>query len=42
MPARLALDSVEVHAEGEPGRILTSAADLVGGETMAERLARLL
>ena len=34
----LSLDAVEVHAEGEPGRILTSAAHLVRGETMAERL----
>ncbi|MFI7480929.1 proline racemase family protein [Kocuria sp. M1R5S2] len=34
----LSLDAVEVHAEGEPGRILTSAAHLVRGDTMAERL----
>jgi proline racemase len=34
----LNLDAVEVHAEGEPGRILTSAAHLVQGETMAQRL----
>ena len=34
----LSLDAVEVHAEGEPGRILTSAAHLVQGDTMAERL----
>lgn len=34
----IALDAIEVHAEGEPGRILTSAAGLVQGETMAERL----
>jgi len=34
----LLLDAIEVHAEGEPGRILTSAAGLVHGETMAERL----
>jgi proline racemase len=39
MSTRLALDAVEVHAEGEPGRVLTSAAELVEGETMAERLA---
>ena len=38
MAARLALDSIEVHAEGEPGRVLTSAAELVKGNTMAERL----
>jgi proline racemase len=36
--APLALDAIEVHAEGEPGRILTSAAGLVQGDTMAERL----
>jgi proline racemase len=35
---RLALDSIEVHAEGEPGRILTSAGELVEGDSMAERL----
>lgn len=34
----IALDAIEVHAEGEPGRILTSAAVLVQGDTMAERL----
>ena len=34
----LTLDAIEVHAEGEPGRILTSAAALVKGGTMAERL----
>ncbi|MFF0903357.1 UNVERIFIED_CONTAM: proline racemase family protein [Kocuria sp. CPCC 205316] len=34
----LSLDTVEVHAEGEPGRILTSAARFVQGDTMAERL----
>jgi proline racemase len=39
MSNRLALDTVEVHAEGEPGRVLTSAAGLVRGESMAERLA---
>ena len=33
------LDAVEVHAEGEPGRILTTAAGLVQGDTMPERLA---
>ncbi|WP_120519823.1 proline racemase family protein [Arthrobacter celericrescens] len=31
-------DAIEVHAEGEPGRILTSAAGLVQGSSMAERL----
>lgn len=36
--ATLLLDAIEVHAEGEPGRILTSAAGLVKGETMAARL----
>ena len=34
---RLTLEAIEVHAEGEPGRVITSAADLVQGETMAER-----
>ncbi|MFH5878759.1 proline racemase family protein [Arthrobacter sp. NA-172] len=38
MSNRLVLDAIEVHAEGEPGRILTSAAGLVKGDTMAERL----
>jgi proline racemase len=38
MTNRVVLDAVEVHAEGEPGRILTSAAGLVLGDTMAERL----
>lgn len=32
-------DAIEVHAEGEPGRILTSVADLVEGDTMGERLS---
>ncbi|UOQ90523.1 proline racemase family protein [Agromyces endophyticus] len=31
------LDAVEVHAEGEPGRVITNAAALVEGTTMAER-----
>jgi proline racemase len=31
------LESVEVHAEGEPGRVITNAAGLVHGATMAER-----
>ncbi|KJQ55806.1 proline racemase family protein [Microbacterium sp. SA39] len=35
----LTLDTVEVHAEGEPGRVVLNAAGLVRGETMAERLA---
>jgi proline racemase len=35
---KLTLDAIEVHAEGEPGRILTSAASLLKGDTMAERL----
>ena len=39
MSNRIALDAVQVHAEGEPGRILTDAAGLVQGGTMAERLA---
>lgn len=36
---RVVLDAIEVHAEGEPGRILTNVADLVRGDTMVERLA---
>lgn len=39
MTTLLRLDTIEVHAEGEPGRVIVSAADLVRGETMAERLA---
>lgn len=34
-----AFEAIEMHAEGEPGRILTSVADLVEGDTMVERLA---
>ena len=37
MSIKIALEAIEVHAEGEPSRVLTSAADLVQGETMAER-----
>jgi proline racemase len=33
------LDAIEMHAEGEPGRVITSAAELVRGSTMAERYA---
>ena len=36
---RFSLDAIEVHAEGEPGRIITNAAGLVDGATMAERFA---
>lgn len=32
-------DAIEVHAEGEPGRILTSVGQLVQGDSMAQRLA---
>jgi proline racemase len=35
----LTLTTVEVHAEGEPGRIVLDAGDLVRGDTMPERLA---
>ncbi len=35
----LEIETIEVHAEGEPGRIITSAAHLVRGDTMAERFA---
>ncbi|MFB6611785.1 proline racemase family protein [Agromyces sp. NPDC056379] len=34
----LTLDTVEVHAEGEPGRVVMNADVLVQGATMAERL----
>ena len=33
------LTTVEVHAEGEPGRVVVDARSLVLGDTMAERLA---
>jgi proline racemase len=33
------LTTVEVHAEGEPGRVVLDAGSLVHGDTMAERLA---
>lgn len=36
---RFSLDAIEVHAEGEPGRIITNAAGLIRGDTMEERLA---
>lgn len=39
MTELLTLDTVEVHAEGEPGRVVMNAAGLVPGETMAERFA---
>lgn len=32
-------DTIEVHAEGEPGRIILNAAELVKGTTMEERLS---
>lgn len=35
----LALHTIEVHAEGEPGRVVLDAAHLVEGDTMAERFA---
>ncbi|GAB3396966.1 proline racemase family protein [Schumannella luteola] len=31
------LETIEVHAEGEPGRVIVNAADFVEGDTMAER-----
>ena len=37
--APLELQSIEVHAEGEAGRVVTNAAGLVQGDTMAERFA---
>ncbi|MFV0459271.1 MAG: proline racemase family protein [Actinomycetales bacterium] len=39
MSGQLVLETVEVHAEGEPSRVVTSAAELVQGATMAERFA---
>jgi proline racemase len=38
-PPGLSLTTVEVHAEGEPGRVLLDADHLVQGDTMPERLA---
>ncbi|WP_109211305.1 MULTISPECIES: proline racemase family protein [Microbacterium] len=35
--ASLIMDAVEVHAEGEAGRVITNGADFVQGSTMAER-----
>ncbi len=37
MTMKLSLEAIEAHAEGEPSRVITSAADLVVGDTMAER-----
>ena len=37
MSIKITLEAIEVHAEGEPSRVITSAADLVQGDTMAER-----
>jgi proline racemase len=39
MAAQVVLDAIEVHAEGEPSRVVTSAAELVQGATMTERFA---
>ncbi|HEY5224488.1 MAG TPA: proline racemase family protein [Microbacteriaceae bacterium] len=33
------LEAIEVHAEGEPGRVITNAAGLVRGDSMRERFA---
>ena len=33
------IDTIEAHAEGEPGRVIPSAERFVRGETMAERFA---
>ena len=35
---RVVFDTVEVHAEGEPGRVVLNADSFVRGTTMAERL----
>ena len=37
MTNTITLEAIEAHAEGEPSRVITSAADLVRGDTMAER-----
>jgi proline racemase len=34
----LSVDTIEVHAEGEPGRVIPNAVRFVKGDTMAERL----
>jgi len=34
---RISLEAIEAHAEGEPSRVITSAAAHVQGDTMAER-----
>lgn len=39
MTTTVTLDTVEVHAEGEPGRVVMNAAALIRGDTMADRLA---
>lgn len=39
MTQALSLNTVEVHAEGEPGRVVLDAGPLVPGATMAERFA---
>ena len=39
MTGTLTLSTVEVHAEGEPGRVVLDAGHLVEGATMAERFA---
>lgn len=39
MTTDVLLDTIEVHAEGESGRIILDAGRFVRGETMAERLA---
>ena len=39
MSTRLEFEAIEVHAEGEPGRVITSLAGMVRGATMAERFA---
>lgn len=38
-PTVLTVDTIDVHAEGGPSRVVVSAAALVQGDTMAERLA---
>jgi proline racemase len=39
MSSRIELETIEAHAEGEPSRVVLNVADLVRGDTMAERFA---
>ena len=39
MSERMVIETVDVHAAGEPGRIITNMGHLVKGDTMAQRFA---